>query len=56
MAWAKKLLLSLSVFAIMLRKRLADGSKMLTVTGGICVLDDFGSSAFAAFEVDFLQR
>ncbi len=56
MAWAKKLLLSLSVFAIMLRKRLPDGSKMLTVTGVICVLDDFGSSAFAAFEVDFLQR
>ncbi len=28
MAWGKKLLLSLSVFAIMLRKRLPDGSKM----------------------------
>ncbi len=28
MAWRKKLLLSLSVFAIMLRKRLSDGSKM----------------------------
>ncbi len=27
MAWRKKLLLSLSVFAIMLLKRLADGSK-----------------------------
>ncbi len=28
MAWGKKLLLSLSVFAIMLLKRLPDGSKM----------------------------
>ncbi len=28
MAWGKKLLLSLSVFAIMLRKYLPDGSKM----------------------------
>ncbi len=28
MAWGKKLLLSLSVFAIMLRKRLPDGSKI----------------------------
>ncbi len=28
MAWEKKLLLSLSVFAIMLLKRLPDGSKM----------------------------
>ncbi len=28
MAWGKKLLLSLSVFAIMLLKRLADGSEM----------------------------
>ncbi len=28
MAWGKKLLLSLSVFAIMLWKRLPDGSKM----------------------------
>ncbi len=28
MAWGMKLLLSLSVFAIMLQKRLPDGSKM----------------------------
>ncbi len=28
MAWGKKLLLSLSVFAILLRKHLPDGSKM----------------------------
>ncbi len=28
MAWGKKLLLSLSVFTIMLRKRLPDGSNM----------------------------
>ncbi len=27
-----------------------------TVTEVICVLDDFSSSAFAAFEVDVLQR
>ncbi len=37
--WGKKLPLSLSVFAIMLRKRLPDGSKM------IWVFDDFSSSA-----------
>ncbi len=57
MAWGKKLLLSLSVFAIMLLKRLPDGSEMKKmVTGVIRVLDDFSSSAFAAFEVDVLQR
>ncbi len=57
MAWGKKLLLSLSVFAIMLLKRLPDGSEMKKmVTRVIRVLDDFSSSAFAAFEVDVLQR
>ncbi len=53
-AWwpgGKKLLLILSVFAIMLRKRLPDGSKMKRR-----LHDDFSSSAFAAFEVDVLQR
>ncbi len=34
MAWGKKLLLSLSVFAIMLRKRLPDGSKMKRLLPG----------------------
>ncbi len=53
MAWGKKLFLSLSVFAIMLQKRLPDEK---TVTGVIWVLDDFSSSAFTAFEVDDLQR
>ncbi len=56
MAWGKKLILSLSVFAIMLWKHLPDGSKMETVVRVIWVLDDFISSAFAAFEVDVLQR
>ncbi len=56
-AWGKKLLLSLSVFAIMLRKRLPYGSqKEETVTREICVLDDFSSSALQRFEVDVLQR
>ncbi len=57
MAWGKKLLLSLSVFAIMLLKRLPDGSEIKKmVTRVIRVLDDFSSPAFAAFEVDVLQR
>ncbi len=57
MAWGKKLLLGLSVFAIMLLKRLPDGSEMKKmVTRVIRVLDDFSSPAFAAFEVDVLQR
>ncbi len=57
MAWGKKLLLSLSVFAIMLLKRLPDGSKQKRwLPGVIWVFDDFSSSAFAAFEVDDLQR
>ncbi len=56
MVWGKKLLLSFSVFAIMLLKRLPDGSKMKTVTGVIWIFEDFSSSAFAAFEVDVLQR
>ncbi len=53
--WGKKLLLSLSVFAIMLLKRLqmAVNRKDGYQAG---VLDDFSSSAFAAFEVDVLQR
>ncbi len=50
MALGKKLLLSLSVFAIRLRKRLPDGSRVNRV------LNDFDSSASAAFEVDVLQR
>ncbi len=50
-AWGKKLLLNLSVFAIMLLKRLPDGSRVKRrVTGVIWVLDYFCSSAFAAFE------
>ncbi len=61
MAWGKKLLLSLSVFAIMLLKRLPDGSKRKRwlpwwVESLIWVFDDFSSSAFTAFEVDVLQR
>ncbi len=57
MAWGKKLLLSLSVFAIMLRKRFPDGSKKeKTITRVVWVLNDFDSSAIAAFEVDVLQR
>ncbi len=59
MVWGKKLLQSLSVFAIMLLKRLpdGDGSKMKRrLPGVIWVLDDFSSSAFEAFEVDVLQR
>ncbi len=51
MAWGKKLLLSLSAFAIMLGNRLPDGSKIKSRFH-----DDFYSSAFAAFEVDILQR
>ncbi len=34
MAWGKKFLLSLSVFAIILRKRLPDGSKMKRLLPG----------------------
>ncbi len=57
MALGKKLLLSLSVFAIRLRKRLPDGSRSeKTVTRVIWVFGDFDSSASAAFEVDVLQR
>ncbi len=56
MAWGKKLLLSLSVFAIMLLKRLPDGSKQKSLEKVIWVFEDFCSSAFAAFEVDVLQR
>ncbi len=37
MAWGNKLLLSLSVFAIMLRKRLPDGSKMKKLLPGCFV-------------------
>ncbi len=37
MAWGKKLLLSLSVFAIMLLKRLPDGSKQIYTQTYVCV-------------------
>ncbi len=57
MAGGKKLLLSLSVFAIMLLKRLPDGSEMKRRLPGLFEsLMIFSSSAFAAFEVDVLQR
>ncbi len=56
MAWGKKLFLSLSVFAIMLLKRLPDGSKQKRWLPGWVNLEDFSSSASAAFEVDVLQR
>ncbi len=57
MAWGKKLFLSLSVFAIMLLKRLPDGSKQKKmVTGVSWIFEDFSSSAFTAFDVDGLQR
>ncbi len=39
MAWGKKLLLSLSVFAIRLRKRLPDGCSIRLYTGVLNVLD-----------------
>ncbi len=55
MAWGKKLLLSLSVFAIRQRKRLPDGSRVKRQLLGWFEID-FDSSAFAAFEVDVLQR
>ncbi len=57
MAWGKKLLLRLSVFAIRQRKRLTRWQQSeKTVTRVVQVLDDFDRSAFAAFEVDVLQR
>ncbi len=57
MAWGKKLLLSLSVFAIMLRKRLPDGSKMKRrLPGRFESLMILAALLFAAFEVDVLQR
>ncbi len=55
MAWGKKLPLSLSVFAIMLRKRLPDGSKTKRwLPGWFVSLMISSASAFAAFEVDVL--
>ncbi len=57
MARAKKLILSLSVFAIMLLHALARWQQNEeTVVRVIWVLDYFISSAFAVFEVDVLQR
>ncbi len=51
-AWGKKLLLSLSVFAIMLQQRLPDGSKMKRRWPGWVE----SLMILAAFEVDVLQR
>ncbi len=55
-AWGKKLLLSLSVLPSCYGSACQMAVKEETVTREICVLDDFSSSAFAAFEVDVLQR
>ncbi len=56
MAWVKKLLLSLSVFAIMLLKCFPDGSKMKRrLPGGFESLMILTALLFAAFEVDVLQ-
>ncbi len=53
MAWGNKLL-CLSVFFTEALARWQWNEE--TVTGVIWVFDDFDSSAFAAFEVDVLQR
>ena len=56
MVWVKKLLLSLSVFAIRQQKRLPDGSKVKRWLLGWIESLMILAAVFAVFEVDVLQR